>query len=46
MPDSPDNIVKDIADNAEIIIAGFAYTKMDNGNIRVINLERSQKLQT
>lgn len=34
----PDNTLKEIADHADIIVAGYAYTVID-GHIRVLNLE-------
>lgn len=36
----PDDVLKSIADNADIIIAGYAFTKI-NELIRVLNLEKT-----
>lgn len=35
----PDKEIKKIADQAEMIVAGYAFTYTDDGQIRVLNLE-------
>ena len=40
----PDSMIKDIADKADVIVAGFAFTKMENGRIRVVNLEKTNEV--
>ena len=37
----PESMIKDIADKADVIVAGFAFTAMENGNVRVLNLEKT-----
>ena len=36
----PDNMIQSIADQANMIIAGFSYTATENGHVRVLNLEK------
>ncbi len=38
-----DNELKEIADNADLIIAGYSFTKGDNGFIRILNLENPKQ---
>ena len=38
-----DNKLKEIADNADLIIAGYSFTKGDNGFIRILNLENPKQ---
>ena len=35
-----EEMLKEIADNAYMIIAGFSYTKREDGNISVLNLDK------
>ena len=35
--------LKEIADNADIIVAGFAFTAAKNGSIRVLNLKSTEE---
>ncbi len=35
-----EEMLKEIADNADMIIAGFSYTKREDGNISVLNLDK------
>ena len=39
-----DSMIKDIADKADVIVAGFAFTKIENGRIRVLNLEKTNEV--
>ncbi len=39
----PENKLKEIADNADIIIAGYSFTKDTDGYIRVLNLENPEE---
>ena len=36
--------IKDIADNADIIVAGFAFTLVKNGKIRILNLGKTDEV--
>ena len=38
-----DNKLKEIADNADLIIAGYSFTKGDNGFVRILNLENPKQ---
>lgn len=38
-----DNKLKEIADNADLIIAGYSFTKGDNGFIRILNLKNPKQ---
>lgn len=38
-----DNELQEIADNADLIIAGYSFTKGDNGFIRILNLENPKQ---
>ncbi len=38
-----DNELKEIADNADLIIAGYSFTKGDNGFVRILNLENPKQ---
>ena len=35
----PEGMIKQIADNAEMIVNGYAFTKKENGFISILNLE-------
>ena len=35
-----EELLKEIADRANMIIAGFSYTKREDGNITVLNLDK------
>ena len=39
----PDSVLQAIADQANMIIAGFAFTAMENGFVRVLNLENPEE---
>lgn len=34
----PEDMLKQIADNAEMIIAGYSFSRTDEGYIRILNL--------
>lgn len=38
-----DNELKEIADNADVIIAGYSFTKGDDGFVRVLNLKNPKQ---
>lgn len=35
-----EEMLREIADSADMIIAGFSYTRREDGNISVINLDK------
>ena len=35
-----EEMIREIADSADMIIAGFSYTRREDGNISVINLDK------
>lgn len=39
----PDSLIQSIADHADMIIAGYSFTAMENGFIRVLNLEKPEE---
>ena len=39
----PDIEIQKIADNADMILAGYAFTKTEDGQIRVINLYNQEE---
>lgn len=39
----PENELKKIADNADMIIAGYSFTKDEDGFVRVLNLENPEE---
>ena len=38
-----EDMLKDIADNANMIVAGFSYTLQEEGTVRVLNLENTDQ---
>ena len=38
-----EEMIQIIADNADMIIAGFSYTLQENGTVRVLNLENTDQ---
>ena len=38
----PEELLKNIADNADFIVAGYSFTK-DDGFIRILNLDNPEK---
>ena len=39
----PEAELQRISDSANMIVAGFSYTKMDNNRVRVLNLEAPEQ---
>ena len=37
----PDSVLKEIADSADLIVAGYSYT-MEGDKVRILNLERPE----
>ena len=38
-----ENEIKLVADQADMIIAGYSFTKDENNNIRILNLENTDE---
>lgn len=39
----PEQELKKIADGADMIVAGYSFTKDEDGNIRILNLENTDE---
>lgn len=39
----PDSMIQNIADHADMIVAGYSFTTMENGFVRVLNLEKPEE---